>query len=66
MEYMGASDREAPPNNVNKKYLTKSQQLAAISILRVKFIDGRFERGAIVNVAKRFNMVRTTIWRLWQ
>ena len=66
MEYAGASNEEAPPNNVNKKDLTESQWLEAISILRVKFIDGRFKRGAIVNVTKRFNMAHTTIWRLWQ
>ena len=58
--------RRQPPTNVRKKDLTKSQRLEAISILRVKCIDGRFERGAIVDVAKRFNMARTTIWRLWQ
>ena len=66
MEGMGASDEEAPPTNVRKKNLTKSQRLDAISILRVKYIDGRFERGAIVDVSKRFNMACTTIWRLWQ
>ena len=54
---------KAPPTNVRKKDLTKSQRLEAISILRVKYIDGRFQRGAIVDVAKRFNI---TIWRLWQ
>ena len=57
---------EAPPTNMNRKDLTKSQHLEAISILRVKFIDCRFKRGAIVDVAKRFNMACTTIWRLWQ
>ena len=66
MEATGASNEEAPPTNVRKKDLTKSQRLEAISILRVKYIDGRFERGAIVDVAKRFNMACTTIWRLWQ
>ena len=66
MEQTGASDKEAPPTNVKKKDLTKSQRLEAISILRVKFIDGHFERGAIVDIAKRFNMACTTIWRLWQ
>ena len=66
MEYAGASDKEAPPNNVNKKDLTKSQWLEAISILRMKFIEGSFERGAIVDITKRFNMACTTIWRLWQ
>ena len=66
MEAMGASNEEAPPTHVRKKDLTKSQRLEAISILRVKYIDGRFKKGAIVNVAKRFNVARTTIWRLWQ
>ena len=66
MDGTGASDKEAPPTNVRKKNLTKSQRLEAISILRVKYIDGRFERGAINDVAKRFNVARTTIWRLWQ
>ena len=66
MDGMGASYKEAPPTNVRKKDLTKSQRLEAISILRVKYIDGCFERGAIVNVTKRFNVARTTIWRLWQ
>ena len=66
MEATGASNEEAPPTNMRKKDLTKSQRLEAISILRVKYIDGRFERGAIVDIAKRFNMARTTIWRLWQ
>ena len=66
MEDLGASDEDNPPNNVNKKHLTKSQWLEAISILRVKFIDGHFERGAIVDVTKRFNVAHTTIWRLWQ
>ena len=66
MEYMGASNEEAPPNNVNKKDLTKSQWLQAISILRMKFMEGHFERGAIVDIAKRFNVAHTTIWRLWQ
>ena len=66
MEAMGASNEEAPPTNVRKKDLTKSQILEAISILRVKYIDSHFERGAIVDVAKRFNVARTTIWRLWQ
>ena len=66
MEATGASNKEAPPTNVRKKDLTKSQRLEAVSILRVKYIDGHFERGAIVDVAKRFNMARTTIWRLWQ
>ena len=66
MEATGASNEEAPPTNVRKKDLTKSQRLEAISILRVKYIDGRFERGAIVDVAKRFNVAHTTIWRLWQ
>ena len=65
MEHMGATNKEAPPTNVRKD-LTKSQCLEAISILRVKFIDGRFKRGAIVDVTKRFNMACTTIWRLWQ
>ena len=66
MEAMGASNEEAPPTNMRKKDLTKSQRLEAISILRVKYIDGRFERGAIVDIAKRFNVAHTTIWRLWQ
>ena len=43
MEYAGASDKEAPPNNMNKKDLTKSQWLEAIPILRVKFIEDHFE-----------------------
>ena len=51
---------------MRKKDLTKSQGLEAISILRVKYIDGHFQRGAIVDVTKRFNVARTTIWRLWQ
>ena len=66
MEQMGASDKEAAPTNMKKKDLTKCQRLEAISILRVKFIDGHFERGAIVDVTKRFNVGCTTIWRLWQ
>ena len=66
MEDTGASDKEAPPNNANKKDLMQSQQLEAISILRVKNIDSHFERGAIVDVAKKFNMACTTIRRLWQ
>ena len=66
MEAMGASNEEVPPTHVRKKDLTKSQRLRAISILTVKYIDGHFERGAIVNIAKRFNMACTTIWRLWQ
>ena len=66
MEQTGASDKEAPLTNVRKKDLTKSQRLEAISILRVKYIDGHFQRGAIVDVTKRLNMARTTIWRLWQ
>ena len=66
MEGMGASDEEAHPTNVRKKDLTKSQRLEAISILRVKYIDGHFQRGAIVDITKRFNMARTPIWRLWQ
>ena len=52
MEGMGASDKEAPPTNVRRKDLTKSQRLEIISILRVKYIDGCFERGAIVDIAK--------------
>ena len=66
MEHMVASDEEAPPTNINRKDLTKSQHLEVISILRVKFIDGHFERGAIVNVAESFNVACTTIWRIWQ
>ena len=66
MEGTGASNKEAPPTNVRKTDLTKSQRLEAISILMVKYIDGRFQRGAIVDVAKRFNVAHTTIWRLWQ
>ena len=66
MEATGASNEEAPPTNVRKKDLTKSQRLEAISNLRVKNIDSRFERGAIVDVTKRFNVARMTIWRLWQ
>ena len=66
MEGSGASDKEAPPTNVRKKDLTKSQRLEAISILRVKYIDSRFERGAIADIAKRLNVACTTIWRLWQ
>ena len=66
MEGMGASDEEAPPTNMRKKDLTESQRLEAISILSVKYIDGHFERGAIVDVTKRFNVAHTTIWRLWQ
>ena len=66
MDGTGVSDEEAPPTNVRKKDLTKSQRLEAISILRVKYIDGHFQRGAIVDVAKRFNVACTTIWRLWQ
>ena len=64
MEGTGASNEEALPTNVRKKDLTNSQRLEAISILRVKYIDGRLKRGAIVNTAKRFNVARTTIWRL--
>ena len=60
MEATGAS------TNVREKDLTKSQRLEAISILRVKYIDSCFKRGAIVDVTKRFNVARTTIWRLWQ
>ena len=56
MEHMGASLSEAPPTNVNRKDLTKTQQLEAISILRVKLTHGHFERGAIVDVTKRFNV----------
>ena len=52
MEATGASNKEAPPTNMRKKDLTKSQRLEAISILRVKYIDGRCKRGAIVDVAK--------------
>ena len=66
MEATGASSEEAPPTNVRKKDLTKSQRMEAISILRVKYVDSRFERGAIVDIAKRFNVACTTIWRLWQ
>ena len=66
MEHTGVSEEEAPPTNVNRKDLTRSQQLDAISILRVKFIDGRFERGAILDITKRFNVAHTTIWRQWQ
>ena len=66
MEGTGASDEEAPPTNVRKKDLTKSQRLEAISILRVKYIDSHFERGAIIDIAIRFNVACTTIWRLWQ
>ena len=66
MERMGASDEEAPPTNVRKKDLTKSQRLEAISILRVKYIDGCFQRGAIVDIAKRFNVACTAFWTLWQ
>ena len=66
MEDTGASDEGAPPTNMKKKDLTKSQLLEAISIVRVKFNDGHFERGAIVDVTKRFNMACTIIWRLWQ
>ena len=66
MEATGASNEEAPPTNMRKKDLTKTQRLEAISILRVKYIDSRFERGAIVDVTKRLNMAHTTIWRLWQ
>ena len=66
MEQMGASDEEAPPTNVRKKDLSKSQRQEAISILSVKYIDGHFETGATVDVAKRFNVAPTTIWRLWQ
>ena len=64
MEYTGASNKEAAPTNMKWKDLTKSQWLEAIFILRVKFIDGHFERGAIVDVAKRFSVAHTTIWRL--
>ena len=66
MEGTSAFLEEAPPTNVRKKDLTKSQRLEAISILRVKYIDGHFQRGAIVDVTKRFNVACTTIWRLWQ
>ena len=66
MEYTCASDKEPPPINMHKKDLTKSQWLEAISVLRVKFVDGHFERGAIVDVTKRFNVAQSTIWRLWQ
>ena len=66
MEATGASNEEAPPTNVRKKDLTKSQRLEAISTLRVKYIDSCFERGAIVDIAKTFNVARTTIWNLWQ
>ena len=58
MEGTGASNEEAPPTNVRQKDLTNSQRLEAISILRVKYIDGCFKRGAIVDAAKRFNMAR--------
>ena len=47
MEHTGASNEEAPPTNMNRKDLTKSQHLEVISILRVKFIGGHFERGAL-------------------
>ena len=66
MEAMSASNEEAPPTNIRKKDLTKTQRLEEISILRVKYIDGCFQRGAIVDVAKRSNVACTTIWRLWQ
>ena len=66
MEAADASDKEAPPHNVKKKDLTESQQLEVISILRMKSTAGHFQRGAIMDVTKRFNMTCSTIYRLWQ
>ena len=59
LEYMGASDKEIPPHNMKRKDLTKSQWLEPISIHRVKFNEGCFQRGAIINATKRFNMACT-------
>ena len=53
MEATGASNEEAPCTDVRKKDLTKSQRLEAISILRVKYIDGRFERGVPLSTSPK-------------
>ena len=56
MELGDASDEEGPAINPRKKDLTKSEQLEVISMLVMKANEDHLQRGAVMKLAKRFNV----------
>ena len=66
MESGDASDKEAPTTNPRKKDLTKSKWLGAISMLVMMATEDCLQRGAIMKLAKRFNVACNTVYRLWE
>ena len=66
MESGDASDEEAPPTSSRKKDLSKSEQLEAISMLVMMATEDHLQRGSIMDIAKRFNVACSTIYKLWE
>ena len=66
MESEDASDKEASCCNQPKMDLTNNQHLEAISMLLMTATEDHLKRGSIMAVAKRFNMARSMIHRLWK
>ena len=56
MELGDASDEEGPATNPRKKDLTKSEQLEVISMLVMTANEDHLQRGAVMKLAKRFNV----------
>ena len=66
MEFGDASDEEAPPEHPNKKDLTKSLRMQIVSMLQGMENDGSLPRGSITAIAKRFDVARCTVHRIWK
>ena len=66
MESEDASDEEAPPHNPKKKNFRKREQLEAISMLVMMATEDHLQRGAIMDIAKRFNVACSPIYRAWE
>ena len=66
MESGDASNEEAPLSHPKRKDLTRNAQLEVISMLvAIKMEEGR-RQGAVMSIAKRFNMACSTIYQLWE
>ena len=66
MELEDASFEEAPTTNPRKKDLTKREQMEVISMLVMMATEDHLQRGAVMKLAKRFNVACSTVYRLWE
>ena len=62
MELEDASFEEAPTTIMTMMELTKSRQLEVVSMLWMMATDDHLKQGAIIKVAKRFNVSHSTVY----